>query len=104
MTKPRRTITISTELDEAIAKLAVSKKMNYSEFVESRLRTVPIIEQIIEKLESLPDMPQLNVQKIKANQQHEVLNKKIAAMKWKLEKMKQEERQLEPKKRIEIKA
>ena len=59
MTKAKRSITLSTELDEAIAKLSISKNMNYSEFIESRLRQNPTIEQMIRHLEDLPEMPVL---------------------------------------------
>lgn len=65
MTKIRRTVTFGHDLDEAIAMLAVSNQMNYSEFVDSRLRTVPIIQQMIAKLEKLPQMPTANVKKHK---------------------------------------
>jgi hypothetical protein len=65
MTKIRRTITIGHDLDEAISMLAVSNQMNYSEFVDSRLRTVPLIQQMIVKLEKLPELPGVNVRKLK---------------------------------------
>ena len=65
MTKVRRTVTFGHDLDEAIAMLAVANHMNYSEFVDSRLRTVPIIQQMVAKLEKLPQMPTVNVKKLK---------------------------------------
>lgn len=65
MTKVRRTLTIGHDLDEAIAMLAVSNQMNYSEFVDSRLRTVPLIQQMIVKLEKLPELPSVSIKKLK---------------------------------------
>ncbi len=67
MTKVRRTITLSAELDEAISMLAASKSMNYSEFLESRLRTVAIIQQMITELEELPEMPIINTGRMQAS-------------------------------------
>jgi len=57
MTKVKRSVTISTELDEIIAMLAVSKGMNYSEFLESRLRMNQLVAKKIQELEELPEIP-----------------------------------------------
>ena len=67
MSKVRRTITFSTELDEAMSMLAASKNMSYSEFLESRLRTVSLIQQMIGKLEELPEMPVVNTDQLKVH-------------------------------------
>ncbi len=43
MTKQRRMIGLSAELDGVIGLLATCKKVNYSEYIESRLNLVPEI-------------------------------------------------------------
>ncbi len=55
MTKQRRTIGISAELDGVIGLLATRKKMNYSEYVESRLKLVPEILNELQKLQSMQE-------------------------------------------------
>jgi hypothetical protein len=55
MTKQRRTIALSAELDGVIGLLATRKKMNYSEYVESRLKLVPEILNELKRLQSLPE-------------------------------------------------
>jgi hypothetical protein len=45
------------ELDAAIGSLAMKKMMNYSEYVESRLRTVPELAIEIQRLQNLPEDP-----------------------------------------------
>ncbi|NOJ27275.1 MAG: hypothetical protein DA330_04605 [Nitrososphaera sp.] len=59
MTKHRRTVTLSKELDDTIALLAAGKQMNYSEFLETRLRTVQEIASTIERINYAPDDPLL---------------------------------------------
>jgi len=55
MTKQRRTMALSAELDGVIGLLATRKKMNYSEYVESRLKLVPEILNELQRLQSMPD-------------------------------------------------
>ncbi|MGI0046326.1 MAG: hypothetical protein ACREBB_03950 [Nitrosotalea sp.] len=55
MTKQRRTIALSTELDGVIGSLATRKKMNYSEYVESRLKLVPEILNELKRLQNMPE-------------------------------------------------
>ena len=55
MTKQRRTIALSAELDGVIGLLATRKKMNYSEYVESRLKLVPELLNELQRLQSLPE-------------------------------------------------
>lgn len=55
MTKQRRTLALSTELDGVIGLLATRKKMNYSEYVESRLKLVPEILNELQRLQNLPE-------------------------------------------------
>jgi hypothetical protein len=58
MTKQRRTLALSAELDGVIGLLATRKKMNYSEYVESRLKLVPEILNELQRLQSMPgDVP-----------------------------------------------
>ena len=57
MTKQKRTVTVSGELDAAIGLLAIAKDMNYSEYVETRLRMVPEILQEIQQVSSLQEIP-----------------------------------------------
>lgn len=60
MTKQRRTITISRELDGVIGLLATAKQKNYSEYLESRLMYVPEIEKELKRLQALPEIPSIN--------------------------------------------
>jgi hypothetical protein len=55
MTKQRRTVAFSAELDGVIGLLSSRKKMNYSEYVESRLKLVPEISNELQRLQSMPD-------------------------------------------------
>lgn len=55
MTKQRRTIALSAELDGVIGLLANRKKMNYSEYVESRLKLVPELLNELQRLQRLPE-------------------------------------------------
>jgi hypothetical protein len=64
MTKERRTVTLSKELDEVIAFLASGKQMNLSEFLETRLRMLPEIQKQIERFQNLPEDPIINIKKI----------------------------------------
>jgi len=84
MVKTKRSVTLSTELDESIAKLSISRNMNYSEFLDSRLRQVPEISQMVEKIKSLPEMPKLSLKKknlvseiAKLSEQLAILNQKV---------------------------
>jgi hypothetical protein len=65
MTKERRTVTLSKELDEVIAFLASAKQMNLSEFLETRLRMLPEIQKQIERFQNLPEDPIIDIKKIK---------------------------------------
>jgi hypothetical protein len=55
MTKQRRTVAFSAELDGVIGLLTSRKKMNYSEYVESRLKLVPEILNELQRLQSMPE-------------------------------------------------
>jgi hypothetical protein len=57
MTKQKRAISISSELDATIGLLAMRHGMNYSEFVETRLREIPEMADEIKRLRALPDLP-----------------------------------------------
>jgi hypothetical protein len=46
---------LSAELDGVIGLLATRKKMNYSEYVESRLKLVPEILHELQILQSVPE-------------------------------------------------
>jgi hypothetical protein len=59
MTKQRRTVTLSKELDDIIALLASAKQMNYSEFLETRLRILPEVTKTIERLNAMSEEPVL---------------------------------------------
>lgn len=49
MTKVRRTVNFSVELDGLLGLLATKRQQNLSEFLEYTLRTVPEIHQMILK-------------------------------------------------------
>lgn len=57
MTKQKRAISISTELDAAIGSLAMKHNMNYSELVERRLSENKEILNEILRLRELPEDP-----------------------------------------------
>lgn len=57
MTKQRRTIALSAELDGVIGIMASRKKMNYSEYVESRLKLVPEILNELQRIQGMSDVP-----------------------------------------------
>ena len=64
MTKERRTVTLSKELDDVIAFLASGRQMNLSEFLETRLRMLPEIQKQIERFQNLPEDPIIDIKKI----------------------------------------
>lgn len=64
MTKERRTITLSKELDEAIAFLASARQMSLSELLETRLRMIPEIQKQIERFQNLPEDPIIDIKRI----------------------------------------
>lgn len=64
MTKERRTIILSKELDETIAFLASARQMSLSQFLETRLRTIPEIQRQIERFQNLPEDPIIDIKKI----------------------------------------
>lgn len=64
----RRTITISPELDMAIAKLATESGSNYSKYISDRLIMNDTIKEIILRLEKLPQMPELTTEEITKQQ------------------------------------
>lgn len=49
MTKVRRTVNFSVELDGILGLLAIKRQQNLSEFLEYTLRTVPEIHELILK-------------------------------------------------------
>lgn len=55
MTKVRRTINFSLELDGVLGVLSSSSQQNMSEFLEYRLREIPEIKTMIEKIRSVPE-------------------------------------------------
>ena len=57
MTKQKRAISISGELDVAIGLLATRRGMNYSEFVETRLREIPELAGEIKRLRVAENPP-----------------------------------------------
>ncbi len=63
----KRTLTFSTDLDEAIASLAVENNVSYSRYVESRLLMNDTIRNMVLKLEKVPEMPVVDVESIKEN-------------------------------------
>jgi len=73
MTVIKRTISISPELDEAIAMLSAANNTSYSGYVESRLLMNETVKQMILKLEKLPEMPVVDVDKLKKEEDPEPL-------------------------------
>jgi len=57
MTKPRKTFSLSGELNEAIALAASGVNMNHSLFLETRIRKLPEIQRVLEKVQNLPEDP-----------------------------------------------
>lgn len=57
MTKTKRSITISAELDNVISRLASRLDQNTSELIEFRLREDPQIKEMLQKLRAASDPP-----------------------------------------------
>ena len=55
MTKPRRTVSLSVELDSILGVLASSSQQSLSEFLEIRLREHPEISKVIKKIRDTPE-------------------------------------------------
>ena len=68
MTVIKKTISISPELDEAVAMLSAANNTSYSGYIESRLLMIEAIGKMILKLEKLPKMPTVEIEKIKHNE------------------------------------
>lgn len=60
----RRTITISPELDMAIAKLATESGSSYSKYISDRLLMNDNIREMVLRLERLPAMPEITLEEI----------------------------------------
>lgn len=57
MTKVRRTVNFSIELDGMLGLLASSSQQNLSEFLEYRLRELPEVKTMVQKLRAVPELP-----------------------------------------------
>jgi hypothetical protein len=81
MTKQKRAISISGELDAVIGLLAMKHEMNYSEFVETRLREIPEMVSEIKRLRALPkDPPAMikgDIKEFLKRSPHDVTSKKV---------------------------
>lgn len=57
MSKVRRTVNFSVELDGILGLLSSSSQQSLSEFLEYRLREIPEVKTMIQKMRMVPDMP-----------------------------------------------
>ncbi len=57
MTKVRRTVNFSVELDGVLGILSSSVQQNLSEFLEYRLREIPEINEMLQKIRTVPELP-----------------------------------------------
>ena len=57
MTKVRRTVNFSIELDGVLGLLSSSSQQNLSEFLEYRLRELPEINGMLQKIRTVPELP-----------------------------------------------
>ncbi len=57
MTKIRRTVNFSVELDGVLGVLSSSAQQNLSEFLEYRLRELPEVNDMLQKIRTVPDLP-----------------------------------------------
>lgn len=57
MTKVRRTVNFSAELDGVLGLLSSSSQQNLSEFLEYRLRELPEVRNMLQKIRAVPDLP-----------------------------------------------
>lgn len=55
MTKVRRTVNFSIELDGVLGLLSSSSQQNLSEFLEYRLRELPEAKTLMQKLRTVPE-------------------------------------------------
>lgn len=76
MVQRARSISLSAELDNVIALLASAKQQSYSQFLEFHLRKIKIIEETLEKLETMPDLPPM----IKGNTPKTTLSEEQASI------------------------
>ena len=65
MTKVKRSITISAELDNVISRLASKRRQNTSEFIEYVLRENPKIGEMLQLLRKATDPPTNNLEEKK---------------------------------------
>lgn len=63
MTKVKRTIALSSELDNIIAMLATGANQNTSEFIEYRLREDEQIKKMLQKIRNAKDPPEYKIGK-----------------------------------------
>jgi Arc/MetJ-type ribon-helix-helix transcriptional regulator len=63
MTKIKRTVTLSSELDNIIAMLASGANQNTSEFIEYRLREDEQIKRMVQKIRNAKDPPEYKMRK-----------------------------------------
>ncbi len=63
MTKIKRTVTLSAELDNVISMLASTSNQNASEFIEYRLREDEQIKRILLKIRNAKDPPHYEMEK-----------------------------------------
>jgi len=57
MTKVRRTVNFSVELDGVLGLLSSSSHQNLSEFLEYRLRELPEINGMLQKIRTVTELP-----------------------------------------------
>lgn len=57
MTKIRRTVNFSVELDGVLGLLSTSSQQNLSEFLEYRLRELPEVKDMLQKIRTVPELP-----------------------------------------------
>ena len=64
MTKVRRTVNFSVELDGVLGILSSSAQQNLSEFLEYRLREIPEINEMLQKIRTIPELPPMVKEKV----------------------------------------
>jgi len=70
----KRSISLNSLVDEAVAKLAIQNNATYSGYVNRILSSHPKIIQTIAQLEQLPEMPELTDAELEAELEEPIPN------------------------------
>lgn len=70
----KRSISLESLTDEAVAKLAIKNGMSYSAYINMVLSIHPAIQKTIARLEQIPEMPDLTDKELEAEFEEPITN------------------------------